>query len=540
MNPNNGLPPLNPQLRVSPMPAPRSPRNATRPTGPLPLGPGHGNTMPASPYHPRPSTNPSQDSFAFPDVDDHLSFLDGLVNGNGMDDGCFDVSTRIRHNLDVGQHNRDSFDTEGTADEGIEETDIRGSGHNDSGVIDGSPIRDGPEETRPSSTAPPLSVPASARDVVLRLRVEKLAKDCGLIDWQKQTLMTAAMIPSELNEEIPLSYILLQVCSVGAVFQCFNRTVDDDDVLSGYRGVLKQMNHSLDKAFKLTRDQESDIRDWVRYKLWDPYRLDHRARLVDDVFLHITNNAEALGFGNIQNIPHRLNELKREIGDKARSIKNGLRQKIRNSVDPEDPTRLTIFLRLHRNSYMFPGCQGYSDEHVTLKIVLMRRFMVDNPDMVWGDVKGDGEGGGSSTLAAGGRVPKGADFWTKFDEFVNANVARLGKQIKSPPWRTYFAELCKYDNDGFPGRVTLASSSTKKRRKIKQTEQEDEVTSSPQPVAAVSTANPVVHMSWFNPAVHPVPSTYPVPSALPVEARSVAGQAPVGSANGRGFMNTVL
>ncbi|KAK1221451.1 hypothetical protein PQX77_015731 [Marasmius sp. AFHP31] len=75
-----------------------------------------------------------------------------------MDERCFNVSTQICHNLDVAQHDHDSFDMEGMADEGIEKTDTGRSGNTNSGIVDGSPIRDGPEETCPSSTAPSLSV----------------------------------------------------------------------------------------------------------------------------------------------------------------------------------------------------------------------------------------------------------------------------------------------------------------------------------------------------------------------------------------------
>ncbi|KAK7026730.1 hypothetical protein VNI00_015503 [Paramarasmius palmivorus] len=174
----------------------------------------------------------------------------------------------------------------------------------------------------------------------------------------------------------------------------------------------------------------------------------------------IINNAEALKFEYVLNLPHRLKLLRRECDIKASSVRNGLRQHVRNGVDADHGMTLEAFLR-HTVPCMH--IQGvYPSEVVTFKVVLLRRFVVDNPHIVWADEDVDnGQADGEpakkwkkTTRAVGGRIAKGKDFWTLFDQYLTEKVNELGKKINAPEWKKLLTQLSAEDAAGFPGRRT--------------------------------------------------------------------------------------
>ncbi|ESK81274.1 hypothetical protein Moror_8470 [Moniliophthora roreri MCA 2997] len=103
-----------------------------------------------------------------------------------------------------------------------------------------------------------------------------------------------------------------------------------------------------------------------------------------------------------------------------------------------------------------------------------RRFTVDNPDIVWADEDESGGQGGQDDSEApkkrkktnrsvGGRVPKGKDFWTLFDAFMDSKVKENGRKISDHAWKSYLSLLAHDDDAGFLGRMT---ASVAKKRKV--------------------------------------------------------------------------
>ncbi|KAL0057384.1 hypothetical protein AAF712_015980, partial [Marasmius tenuissimus] len=286
------------------------------------------------------------------------------------------------------------------------------------------------------------SSPPSDDDVMLRMRIDELAMTCGLSDRQKRRLIMVVMIPSILGEKVSLSLRLMFATLMASNFEESNSKVEEDETLAGYKGVLKEMMTLLEKNFAFSDGQSSNIRSWVRYYAWDPYRLNHREGLEEDVEKFILENAEMLGLAHVKKSPHRLACLKKEIHEKAKQVRNGLRQQVRDSVDAENVTPLETFINHYRPKYVRSGAKPYSDNATTFKMLVMRRFVVDNPDVVWAD---DDEASDvetttknskrkNHTKAAGGRVAKGQDFWSLFDSFIGEKVKEMGAKISEPGW----------------------------------------------------------------------------------------------------------
>uniref|UniRef100_A0A0W0ETK4 Uncharacterized protein n=1 Tax=Moniliophthora roreri TaxID=221103 RepID=A0A0W0ETK4_MONRR len=133
------------------------------------------------------------------------------------------------------------------------------------------------------------------------------------------------------------------------------------------------------------------------------------------------------------------------------------------------------FMRNYGSVYAYPGSEVYPSEAVSFKVLMMRRFTVDNPDIVWADEdeSGSQEGGlddseapkkrKKTTRSVGGRVAKGKDFWTLFDAFMDSKVKENGRKISDNAWKSYLSLLAHDDDGGFPGRMT---ASVAKKRKV--------------------------------------------------------------------------
>ncbi|KAK1231631.1 hypothetical protein PQX77_005254 [Marasmius sp. AFHP31] len=405
-----------------------------------------------------------------------------------------------------------------------------------------------------------LTPVSSQKDVVLRLQTEKLTKECQLLDWQSKRLVSMTMISSELNEDIPMSLILGQVYQTAAVYETANRQLSDDDVLGGYRSVLKEMNMTLSVSFKLLDEHRSNIRALVRYKIWDPFCTDHHDGLEKSVMKYVTSNAEALTLSHAVKAPYRLGIIEKFITETSRSVRNNFRAKIRDSVDVDTAVDVLTWIQHTESKYVFAGAAAYSKKAVFVKVLLLRAYIVANPHLVWdeepeGSIESEDrvesttkrqrtlKGGAKTTKSLGGRVAKGEDFWTKFDGFLKGKVDRMGGQLNTTDWRKYIEELYENDTAGFPGRVTASVS-----RKRKEPE------SSP-------TAMPIMPRHGTGVIPYSTPAVSAMSPSAPSWMRGaqltpVAGQAATNSTNGllngggrangssegpsRGFLDTVL
>ncbi|KAK1219813.1 hypothetical protein PQX77_017441 [Marasmius sp. AFHP31] len=314
-------------------------------------------------------------------------------------------------------------------------------------------------------------------DVNLRLRVKEMAWDSELTERQRERVVTIASIPSMLGEDVPKSITLMIAMSTTSYFKDLNESKKNNKELGGFQAVLKEMNATPEKNFSFTPDQESDIHALLRYHAWNPYCLNHRKGLEECVLKYIVKNAEALGFAHITKRPHCVLLLKKEIGDKARQVRNLLRQQVQDSVDIQNVVPLQTFVSQLGPKFVYPGAEGYASNGVTLSygckhLVICRHFVVENPDIVWAEDESTQAMNQEPvqkrarktnvTKAAGGRVAKGQDFWSLFNRFMQDKVKELGSKISEPRWNSYIAELCGADRAHFPGRLT--ASEAKKRR----------------------------------------------------------------------------
>ncbi|KAL0577214.1 hypothetical protein V5O48_004780 [Marasmius crinis-equi] len=397
----------------------------------------------------------------------------------------------------VGEDEGSMMGNSGSDDEDQVVEDDRLMGQNADNAIEDTNAT-APENPRPKTPTLPAQRDEAGDDALIAVGIAELAKELGLAEWQHNRLTKIAMTPFQLGEDASLSMVLMQVMSTASYFDCFNRSKKEDKELAGFQAVLSEMRVVLDKSFKIDQNQKTDIRGWLRYKIWDPYRLDHREGLVDSVVNHIIKNAGVLNYSHVVGIPHRLTLLRTAVQEQAKTVRNGFRTDIRNSCDAEKVIDVEAFLKKFEKKYIYPGCKAYKEEAVVWKIMMVRRFVVDNPDMVWAN-----EEEPDSTRPAGGGSRGGSCFWSAFDANLATKVAAMGKNIWAASWVDFRKELVQFDQNKFPGR--LAAGVAKKRKRTVDTQGDNankaprvdgnggEVASSP--LVQTSQANVIPHLA---------------------------------------------
>ncbi|KAJ3844655.1 hypothetical protein F5878DRAFT_655675 [Lentinula raphanica] len=320
------------------------------------------------------------------------------------------------------------------------------------------------------ASAPPVEtspLPREVEPLVPPIVIDNLAKDFQLTEEQRKILHTFVGFGS-VGEGLTRPDMLTRMFMLAVTFNLENtRPKDDVTDMQTMRGMMKDLKIRLEQSFSLTATQTKNIRIIAQEKIYDPMRT-HYLGINDDVFNHIRDHADEMHFANIFGCPAYEVILERAVKKVCSSVRNGFRQYLRDSVS--QGTSAAKFTHEMNKIYRRAGGPQYNDR---LILIRNRRFIYDNQNVLWLEEDGsdtitpDLEGQGSQTdprgensseppakkrktlkQTAGGRVPKGQDFWSLVDAWYQEKKS-LGKKITDAGWKQLIEDYIRFDEAGF-------------------------------------------------------------------------------------------
>ncbi|KAJ3912337.1 hypothetical protein F5877DRAFT_84919 [Lentinula edodes] len=319
-------------------------------------------------------------------------------------------------------------------------------------------------------TAPVISVQA----------VDNLAKDFRCTEGQRSVLHSLVRFGS-VGEGLSKADLSTRLLTLAVIFDLENqRPKEDENDLQSMRAMWKDLKIRLEQTFLLTAAQTKSIRLIAQEKIYDPLRTCYLG-LNRDVFDYIKANSEEMRFSNVFGNAAYEDTLEKAIKKVCSSVRNAFRQHLRDSV--EKGTNVAIFTHNMNKIYIRMAGPNYNERLLLLRNVVLRRFIFDNPNVLWAeeDPNHDDSGPepsntGSGSLpeihiaqeeslstplrskkrktAAVGRVRKGQDFWSLVDAWF-VSKRELGKKLTDPGWKQLLEEYVEFDENGFRDRHQL-------------------------------------------------------------------------------------
>ncbi|KAJ3875812.1 hypothetical protein F5051DRAFT_442067 [Lentinula edodes] len=326
-----------------------------------------------------------------------------------------------------------------------------------------------PQDTTGSSPVPTSAPSMRVTPVVDPTIVDSLAKDFSLPDTQQKILQNYLQFGSA-GSGLSKPDMLARLYDMAVNFSLFNQIPKDSEEESkSMRGLFKDIRIRLQQTFSITSTQNKSIRLVAMDKIYDPLRSCYRG-VDDDVFDYIKSHADEMMFSNIFGNPAYEQALGKAIKKVSSSVRNAFRQHLRDGV--ANGTNAVDFTHSMNKIYRRAGGPHFNEQILLLRNVLLRRFIVDNPSAVWLEEDGldvvpaeaDSENFSPSpetqeqpakkrkkTLktAAGGRVPKGQDFWSLVDAWFIPKRKEFGEKLTDPRWRALLDDYVSFDEGGF-------------------------------------------------------------------------------------------
>ncbi|KAJ3933654.1 MAG: hypothetical protein NXY57DRAFT_1037448 [Lentinula lateritia] len=322
------------------------------------------------------------------------------------------------------------------------------------------------------AASPPTPPSTHVVPVVDPTIVDSLAKDFGLPESQRKILQNYVQFGSAGGGLLKPD-MLARLYDMAVSFSLFNQIPKDNEEDSKtMRGVFKDIRIRLQQTFSITPTQNKTIRLVAMDKVYDPLRSCYRG-MNDDVFGYIKAHADEMMFSNIFGNPAYEQTLEKAIKKVSSSVRNAFRQHLRDSI--ANGISAVNFTHSMNKIYRRAGGPHFNEQVLLLRNIVLRRFIVDNPAAVWLEEDGNDASGVEATetrspspemqaegqeqpsrkrkktlkSAAGGRVPKGQDFWSLIDAWFIQKRKHLGDKLTDPGWRALLDEYVLFDEGGF-------------------------------------------------------------------------------------------
>ncbi|KAF7971980.1 hypothetical protein HWV62_19321 [Athelia sp. TMB] len=329
----------------------------------------------------------------------------------------------------------------------------------------------------PSSTESPNSFTTSpTRCLIEPVVIDKLARDFKL-EAPFDANLHAFVKLGEMDGTLSKSDLATRLYTLAAFYceiserKCASRDQDITDL----KGIFADLKIRLETTFELTKDQKTNVRRIANDLIYQPQRTVFRTLNID-VMKYAQEHAEVLRLSNVFGNPAREQTLASHMKRVASSVRNALRQEIRDSlVNPK--TKCTLAHFTYRAAVKFR--RGQFEESMgieyTIHNAILRRFGLDNLDLlnrteaVEGAVEGDEGDGDVEDSDSGsqpkrkrtkvGRVPHGEDFWGKVDSYFVGMVGKLGRNLAGAGWKDTVNEMIRRGNAIFDSAEASTNSS---------------------------------------------------------------------------------
>ncbi|KAK0444178.1 hypothetical protein EV421DRAFT_1945490 [Armillaria borealis] len=275
----------------------------------------------------------------------------------------------------------------------------------------------------PSNSNP--TVPNQPSSVIVKpLVIDRLAKDFELSDPQRKHLYLFTELAS-LQGGLSMPDALTRLFSLAVQFNLHNACFEGDQNAETMSSLLDDLKSQLVKGFDFTKVQKDNIRFVVRDIIYDPQRMAYHD-IEDEVFRGLLKEKDTLGFKNVFGIPSREHLLHSEIHVISSSVRNRMQEDFHDSLKKN----LADFTHDMNKKYR----------------CVFRRFVAENPDLVGAIDKAtlDAENNQPNPIQplskkrklASGRSAKGADFWSKIDEFLREKIELYkSSSLLSESWK---------------------------------------------------------------------------------------------------------
>ncbi|KAJ7160224.1 hypothetical protein C8R46DRAFT_1194629 [Mycena filopes] len=339
--------------------------------------------------------------------------------------------------------------------------------------------------------------------VVSALFLDNLAKDFDLTAAQRNHLYTFAQLGS-VNEGLSKPDLSTRLFSVVLFFVNVNERarLDDQARIEDLTQLLEDLRVRLDDGYIFTREQTKNIRTQAQDTIYEATRTSFIMMHVD-VIQKLRDNKTSMKLNGVFGNPSREKSLISLVKKICSSVRNSFRQDIRNSICGDSPATLASFTYSSATKFKRggPGLnldvgftihnallvrRVYEQQKISANAPPKRRFAIENPGSIGvEEVDDDDDSTEDGSLApvpkkrkhrnashddddgespapskkrklgptshAGGRIPKGKDFWSLVDAFFARQITKFGsKNLQSAGWKEYTSETVHKDENLFP------------------------------------------------------------------------------------------
>ncbi|KAJ7436371.1 hypothetical protein B0H11DRAFT_1754865 [Mycena galericulata] len=298
------------------------------------------------------------------------------------------------------------------------------------------------------ATGEGLSPFDSTQLVLSPLFVDNLAKDFGLTAVQRGQLHVFAQLGS-VGGGLTKADLSTRLFTLAVMYVHANeaKQAAAQNNVGNISQLLEDLRVRLDDDYKFTKEQMRNIRTQAQDSLYEATRTSFMP-MYHDVLKKLRDNKGPMKLAGVFDNPSSA-VVKRTCS----SVRNSFRQDIRDSICGDSPATLATFTYTSATKFKRGGPGMGLDVGFTIHNALLRRFAMENPAIIGVEeveVEDDEsvEDGSpepankkrkrSPTARAGGRIPKGKDFWSRVDAFFAAKIGEFGsKNLQRTAWKEY-------------------------------------------------------------------------------------------------------
>ncbi|KAK0435373.1 hypothetical protein EV421DRAFT_1740244 [Armillaria borealis] len=273
-----------------------------------------------------------------------------------------------------------------------------------------------------SSTASPSTASTGVKPVVINC----LAKDFSLTEYQCHHLHL--FVEVGFSGGLSMPDVVTWLFALAVQFNLHNLRFEGDQNTQTMADLLEDLKTQLNKGFDFTKDQRNVL----------------------------LKEKDTIGFKNVFSVPSREHLLRSEIHVISSSVRNRMREDIRDSLKKTLAQFTVDMNKKYRRS-------GSSVNHhlTTARNSVFRRFVAENQDLVWTVERPPGSDSENQQLSSTeppnkkrklptGRSAKGEDFWSKVDEYFRVKIEEYQlDNLLSESWKAFIDQTLAFDKSRF-------------------------------------------------------------------------------------------
>ncbi|KAJ7110367.1 hypothetical protein C8R43DRAFT_1139377 [Mycena crocata] len=305
----------------------------------------------------------------------------------------------------------------------------------------------------PSTPTPPggnmvTDPPIPELAVLSTLFIDNMAHSFGLNAVQRGHLHLCAQLGS-FDGGLSKADLSTRLLTLAIMFDNANeqRALAERNSIETLTKLLDDLRIRLDDGYVFTKEQLRNIRMQVQDAIYEASRTSFMM-LYTEIMKRLSDDKVNMKLTTVFGNPSREKALVAIVKRICSSVRNSLRQDLRNSICGDSPDSLAVFMYATAMKFKRGGAGSNLDVGFTVHNALLRRFARENPVAIGISEVEDED---STEDHGGGRIAKGKDFWSQVDAFFSRKITEYGsKNLQSSGWKAYTAETLALDEALFP------------------------------------------------------------------------------------------